>query len=149
VQDSANNAQEPVYLIPHPDVLSFVRQKTGRPDAEPEHDIFADLNCIADDFTRLVESFGKRFNVDTANYRWYFHTNEEDHSIGGMLFKPPHERVRRIPINTLRLWEMANMGYWNIEYPEYAIPSSRVDYVINILLFFAGALLLAWVAGSC
>jgi hypothetical protein len=146
VPDSENNIHEPEWLVPIEDVLSFVRRKTERPDADAADDIFADLHCTAKDFTKLVEAFGRRFNVDTSNYRWYFHTNEEDHSIGGMFFKPPYERVQRIPVTAERLWEMANVGYWNIEYPEHEIPSSRVDFLINILIFIAGALLLAWIA---
>jgi hypothetical protein len=146
VPDSENDITEPVWAVPLADVLSFVRRETERPDAEAGEDIFADLHCTAKDFTKLIEKFGRRFNIDTSNYRWYFHTNEEDHSIGGMFFKPPFERVKRIPVTAEMLWEMANVGYWNIEYPEHEIPSSRVDYLINILLFIAGALLLAWIA---
>jgi hypothetical protein len=146
VLDSENNDIEPVWTVPLEDVLSFVRKRTERPDAAADDDIFADLGCAAKDFTNLVEAFGRRFNVDTSNYLWYFHTNEEDHSIGGMFYKPPFERVQRIPVTAEMLWEMANAGYWNIAYPEHEIPSSRVDFLINILLFLAGALLLAYIA---
>ncbi|RYD97659.1 MAG: DUF1493 family protein [Sphingobacteriales bacterium] len=149
MQDSANNpelSEEVPYRIPLSDVLAFVRWKTDSPEATEDDDLFADLNCTGKDFTALVESFSMRFGVDTENYKWYFHTNEEDHSIGAMLYKPPHERVRRIPVTAVTLWHIANAGYWNIDYPEHEIPSSRVDFLINILLFIAGALLLAWIA---
>jgi hypothetical protein len=146
VSDSEIDSPQIEWRIPLDDVLAFVRRKTGRPDAEPGHDIFEDLGCRAKDFTKLVESFSLRFGADVSAYRWYFHTNEEDHSIGGMFYKPPFERVQRIPVTTEMLWKMANAGYWNIEYPEHEIPSSRVDFLINILLFIAGALLLAWIA---
>ncbi|TCJ17492.1 DUF1493 family protein [Flaviaesturariibacter flavus] len=146
MQDSENNTGEIQHGIPLADVLSFVRWKTGRPDAEAEQDLFEDLGCTGKKFTDLVEHFSMRFGADVSNYKWYFHTNEEDHSIGGMFYKPPYERVQRIPVTPLMLWEMANAGYWNIEYPEHEIPSSRVDYLINILLFIAGCLLLAYLA---
>lgn len=148
MQDFENNppAEEPAYRIPLEDVLHFVRWKTERADATATDDLFADLNCRGKDFTSLVEHFSMRFGTDVSAYRWYFHTDEEDHSIGGMFFKPPHERVQRIPVTAETLWHMANAGRWNIEYPEHEIPSSRVDFLINILLFIAGALLLAWIA---
>lgn len=145
--DSVNNPEEePVYRIPLEDVLSFVRWKTGQPEAGAEDDIFEALNCRGTDFTQLVEAFSMRFGTDTSAYRWYFHTNEEDHSIGGMFFKPPFERVQRIPVTAETLWHMANAGSWNLAYPEHEIPSSRLDIFINIILFIAGALLLAWIA---
>jgi hypothetical protein len=145
VQDLENNIEEPAYSIPLETVIDFVRQQTGRPDILDGDDIFADLNCTGKKMTQLVEAFSKRFNVDTTAYRWYFHTNEEDHSIGGMFFKPPYERVQRIPITPEMLWHMANAGQWNIDYPDHEIPSSRVDYLINILLFIGGAILLAYI----
>ncbi|GAB4092340.1 hypothetical protein [Flaviaesturariibacter terrae] len=144
--DSVNNPEEPVYRIPLSDVLAFVRWKTGRPDATEQDDIFGTLQCTGKAFTALVESFSMRFGTDISNYKWYFHTNEEDHSIGAMFYKPPYERVSRIIITAEDLWHMANAGTWNIQYPEHEIPSSRVDFLINILLFIAGALLLAWIA---
>ncbi|RYY67113.1 MAG: DUF1493 family protein [Chitinophagaceae bacterium] len=144
--DSVNNPEEPEIRIPLADVLAFVRRRTGRPDAEAQDDIFEDLQCRGKDFTKLVEGFSMRFGADISAYKWYYHTNEEDHSIGALLYKPPHERVSRIIITAEDLWQMANAGYWNIEYPEYEPPSSRVDFLINILLFIAGALLLAWIA---
>jgi hypothetical protein len=146
VQDSENNIIGPEWTIPLEDVLSFVRWKTGRPDAGADDDIFEKLGCTARKFTDLVEHFSMRFGTDVSNYKWYFHTNEEDHSIGGMFYKPPFERVQRIPVTAEKLWEMANAGYWNIDYPEHEIPSSRVDFLINVLLFIAGALLLAYIA---
>ena len=144
--DLENNPEEPVYRIPLSDVLSFVRWKTGRPDAEAGDDIFEKLQCTGKDFTSLVEAFSMRFGADVSGYKWYFHTDEEDHSIGALFYKPPQERVKRIIITPEDLWHMANAGYWNIEYPEHEIPSSRVDFLINILLFIAGALLLVWIA---
>ncbi|RYY86482.1 MAG: hypothetical protein EOO15_14390 [Chitinophagaceae bacterium] len=144
--DSVSNPDEIEYRIPLGDVLDFVRWKTGRADAQATDDIFETLDCKGKDFTKLVEAFSMRFGANVDPYRWYFHTNEEDHSIGAMFYKPPYERVKRIPVTAETLWHMANAGYWNIEYPEHEIPSSRVDYLINILLFIAGALLLAWIA---
>ncbi|RYY94247.1 MAG: DUF1493 family protein [Chitinophagaceae bacterium] len=138
--------EEPAYTIPLDDVLAFVRKKTEHPGAAPGSDLFADLHCTGKAFSSLVTDFGRAFNVDVSGYQWYFHTDEDDHSIGTMLFKPPNERVQRIPVTPEMLWVMANEGQWNIAYPEHEIPSSRADILINILLFLAGALLLAYIA---
>ncbi|GAA4327315.1 DUF1493 family protein [Flaviaesturariibacter amylovorans] len=138
--------EQPVYTIPLDEVLAFVRMQTKRPDAGADSDLFADLHCTGKSFNKLVEAFGREFNVDVTGYKWYFHTDEDDHSIGTMLFKPPNERVQRMPITPEKLWVMANEGHWNINYPEHELPSSRADIFINILIFIAGALLLAYIA---
>jgi hypothetical protein len=127
-------------------IQTFLAERLGEPVA-PDADIFADHGCTGADFTALITDFAHRFRVDVTPYRWYFHTNEEETTIGGMFFKPPHERVARIPITPLLLCEFANSGRWDVPYPEHEIPSSRADILITILVIFAVIFLLVYVAG--
>jgi hypothetical protein len=141
VQDSENRNYQPEQ------VLAFVRDKTGEPALEMDSDIFA-AGCTGKEFTEMVRSFGYRFHVITDNYLWYFHTNEEGINIGAVFFKPPFERVNRIPVTPGMLHEFANKGYWDIYYPEHEIPASRIDQLLNILLIFAIIFLLVYVASK-
>jgi hypothetical protein len=139
VQDSENN---PVSLEK---VMAFLEEKTGMVDLQAEADLFAS-GCTGKEFNELVRSFGRRFNVNTENYLWYFHTDEEGMNVGAVFVKPPYERVERIPVTPLMLSEFAETGNWDIQYPSHEIPASRLDHLLNILIIFAVAFLLVYVA---
>ncbi|MDB5251120.1 MAG: hypothetical protein JWP27_289 [Flaviaesturariibacter sp.] len=125
----------------------FLEERLG--EAVPlDADIFADLGCTGIRFTQLISAFGLRFDVDISAYRWYFHTNEDETTIGAMFFKPPYERVERIAVTPEMLLQFANSGWWDITYPEHEIPSSRADIFITILVIFAVIFLLMYVAGK-
>jgi hypothetical protein len=128
-------------------VLAFLRDKTGAPDLEMDSDLFA-TGSTGKELTEVVRSFGYRFHVNTDSYLWYFHTNEEGINFGAVFFKPPYERVNRIPVTPLLLLDFANKGYWDVYYPEHEIPSSRIDHLLNILLVFAIVFLLVYVASK-
>lgn len=128
------------------EILVFVQEQTGNSIVKLDADIFADLGCTGPDFTKLVNAFARTFDVNTSSYLWYFHTNEEEATIGSMFFKPPYERVSHIAVTPQMLLSFANSGYWDIAYPPHEIPSSRADILINILIVFAIIFLLIYVA---
>ena len=99
-------------------------------------------------FTELVRSFSQKFRVNTDNYLWYFHTDEEGMNVGSVFFKAPYQRVQRIPVTPFMLADFANKGYWEIHYPAHEIPASRLDHLLNILFFFAVAFLLIYVGSK-
>lgn len=141
MQDSENNPEA------LEQVLAFLEQKTGMVDLQPDTDLFAS-GCTGKQFNELVRSFGRRFNVNTENYLWYFHTDEEGMNMGAVFIKPPYERVERIPVTPMMLAAFAESGNWEIAYPQHEIPASRLDHLLNILIIFAVAFLLVYVAAK-
>jgi hypothetical protein len=140
VQDSENSCYE------LGDIFRFLREQAGLDEIDAGADLSEDLGFAGEGFTKLIRAFSLRFGVDISGYLWYFHTREEGATIGTMLFKPPHERVEHMPVTPELLLDVANKGFWDIDYPEHEIPSSRADILINILVVFAIIFLLLWVA---
>jgi len=82
------------------EIIDFIADKVG---ANPEEidlntDIFIELPCTGDDFHELIEAYAEKYSVDMKNYLWYFHADEEGTSFGGVVFSPPYQRVKRIPV---------------------------------------------------
>lgn len=113
------------------DIIEFVEDHVGARNVQPTDDIFGDLGCVGDDFHELIDKYAKKFQVDVSAYLWYFHADEEGYSIGRLFFKPPYERVTRIPITPDILLLFANSGKWDITYPGHTLPKSRKDLLIN------------------
>jgi hypothetical protein len=90
----------------------------------------------------MIEKYAKKYNVDMSAYLWYFHTDEEGfNSIGGQFFKPPYERVTRIPVTPQMLADFIVTKKWKVDYPAHEIPKHRTDLIINkiiLITFFAG-----------
>ena len=122
-----------------PDIKSFLEENVGCDEDEiiESCDIVKDLGCYGDDFDELMAAYSKKFHVDMTSYLWYFHTKEEGNSFGGMLFKAPNERVKRIPVTPTVLVDSANNGKWIISYPEHTLPKKRFDLTINLILVIA------------
>lgn len=72
-----------------------------------------------------------------SEYIWYFHHEEEGNwtSIGGIIFKSPNKRIKRIPITPKMLTEFANSKKWSVDYPEHNLPKYRYDIIINQIIF--------------
>lgn len=70
------------------DVIAFLKDLAGTDKVFPHTDIFRDLGMVGDDFHEMIETYAARYAVDMTNYRWYFHTDEEGWSFGGVFFKP-------------------------------------------------------------
>ena len=61
-----------------------------------------------------------------TDYLWYFHADEEGHSgIGQLFFKPPYEKVERIPVTPQMLADFIETKKWKVKYPEHDRPKSR------------------------
>lgn len=120
------------------EISLFLEKQIGCDLSEinPETDIHNDLGVSGDDFDEMMFEYSKKFKVDLKNYLWYFHSDEEGgwDSIGGSFFKPPYERVSRIPVTPILLLEFANLGKWDIKYPEHQLPKRRYDMIINGIL---------------
>jgi hypothetical protein len=117
-------------MIKIDEILGFIKEQIGIEYLESDSDIFK-LGVVGDDFDELIGKFSERFKIKMDNYLWYFHADEEGQSIGGLFFRPPNKRVSRIPITPLKLLEIANVGYWNIDYPKHQLPKRRFDIMIN------------------
>lgn len=76
--------------------------------ADDDEDLFGTLGIEGDDASKFMDAFAERFEVDGANYLWYFHHGEEDWSLGALFFKPIYRRVARIPITLAILTEAAS-----------------------------------------
>ncbi len=123
------------------DIYNFIAESSGvkADKLTPDTDLYKDIGIDGDDFFELEAEFGKRFSVDMANYRWYFHHGEEGgFNIGGLLFKPPYSRVMRIPVTPELLLQSANAHSWLLTYPEHELPPRRFDLLFN--LFFLGSI---------
>lgn len=127
-------------------IIDLVKEHTGKENVLPGTDIFDELDCAGEDFDNLLRKYKARFKVTMKQYLWYFHNNEEGENAGSVFFKPPYERVERIPVTPEMLLTYANIGKWSLAYPEHEIPSARVDFLINVLLVFAAIFLILYVA---
>ena len=108
---------------------------TDQYEIKPDTDIYNDLRCVGDDFFELLEMYSKHFSVDMSAFLWYFHSDGEGPpGIGQEFFKPPYDRVERIPVTPAMLTEFANSGKWSIEYPPHQIPKIRWDIRIDLIL---------------
>ena len=115
------------------DIETFISEKTFEKEIKPNTDIFNELGCTGDDFHELMEEYHKKFSVDMSNYLWYFHADEEGRNsgIGNIFFKPPYERVKRIPVTPQMLYKFANNGKWDLQYPTHKLPKYRIDIWIS------------------
>ena len=128
-------------------IYKFIAMSEGI-DVEKIHsdsDLNSELGIDGDDFSELVEKFEMEFGVRMDSYLWYFHHGEEGRSIGSLFFKPPFERVERIPVTPKILLQAAMTKEWPISYPEHQLPERRYDVLINQLIVL-GVLLwgIAW-----
>ena len=120
----------------HDDIIDFIKNITGSEEVNIDSDIYEDLNVVGDDFHELIEKWSIKYQVDMSKYHWYFHADEEGGwtSIGGIFFKPPYHRVRRIPITPRILTDFVNNAKWDLNYPVHTIPIKRFDILINKVL---------------
>jgi hypothetical protein len=118
------------------EIIAFVEKHTGASEVLENSDIVEDLGCDGDDFADLMDRFSKDFHVDISSYYWYFHHAEEGswNSVGGSFFRPPDQRVKRIPVTPKMLLGFAKSGKWEIQYPDHKVPGRRYDIVINQVL---------------
>lgn len=118
------------------EIIDFISEQTCTDKINPDADISNETGCTGDDFEDLISAFSKKYNVDIESYRWYFHSQEEGNwnSIGGSLFKPPNERVTRIPVTPVMLLNFAEKGKWDLSYPPHVLPKRRYDILFNQVL---------------
>jgi hypothetical protein len=116
------------------EIVAFIKDQTGCDKVAENSDITEDLGVYGDDFDELIVNFSKKFNVDISSCLWYFHCCEEGNSIGGAFFKSPDKRVKHIPVTPLMLFEFAQKGKWDIQYPDHKLPKRRYDILINQVL---------------
>ncbi len=117
------------------DILKVIEEFSGETNIAIDDDIY-EIGLIGDDFEDLMELYASRFNVDMTSYLWYFHTDEEGSpGLGGYFFRPPNERVTRIPVTPRMMLDFANSGKWAIVYPEHTIPKRRWDLTFNLIVF--------------
>ncbi|WP_296595421.1 DUF1493 family protein [Phenylobacterium sp.] len=110
-------------------------------------DLFDVLGIDGDDAFEFIDAFAGRFSIDVSSYRWYFHHGEEGFGPGGLLFRSPDRRVKRIPISVEVLSEAVRTGRWPIDYPPHSLPKVRWDIRLNQafgLLILASVVLWAW-----
>ena len=117
-------------------IISFLTDLLACEKITSQTDIFSDLGVVGDDFHEMIEKYSKIFKVDMTSYLWYFHADEEGHSIVGSFFKAPYERVKRITVTPKMQTDFANKGKWSIAYPEHTLPKRRYDIIINRVLVF-------------
>lgn len=123
------------------EIRNFLEDFSGVYPDNPNIDIFKDMGVVGDDFHEMIEKYSSKYHVDMSEYLWYFHTDEEGHSIGRLFFKPPYVRVQRIPVTPQMLSDFIVTKKWKIDYPQHSIPKYRRDSTINKILaitFLAG-----------
>ncbi|MEQ9288123.1 MAG: DUF1493 family protein [Cyclobacteriaceae bacterium] len=126
------------------EITNFLEDYTNVSQLNPNSDLFNEHGVVGDDFHNMMDKFATTYNVDMSNYIWYFHSDEEGQNIGSVFFKPPYERVKRIPITPKLLSEVAELKTWNIIYPQHKIPTFRVDILINYILILGFLLVVAF-----
>ncbi len=118
------------------EIQFFLEEQIGVYPSNPTADIFLDLGVVGDDFSEMMLAYAEKYQVNMENYLWYFHHDEEGQNLGGLFFKPPHQRVERIPITPELLARCTQTKKWEMDYPEHDIPGQRLDLRINQVIFF-------------
>ncbi len=118
------------------EIIEFVRNETASKIVSFDSDIERDLGCTGDDFPELMDKYSKKYNVEMANYLWYFHHAEEGNSFGSNFFSAPNEIVNHIPVTPNLLLKFAENGKWNLKYPEHKLPKRRYDLIANQIFLF-------------
>ena len=126
------------------DIISFVAVETASKKVHENSDIDRDLRWTGDDFDELMEKYAQRYQVDMSSYLWYFHSAEEGNNLGSAFFKAPNELVEHIPITPKMLFEFAQKGKWDLEYPEHTLPKRRYDLIVNGVLVVLSLILLRY-----
>ena len=130
------------------EIAEWVRQETRyRGSVDAATTLEEDLGVVGDDMEELLEAYRDRYGVDMRSYLWYFHTDEEGSSLGGLIFRSPSRRVPRIPITIAMLADFARSKSWSVEYPSHELPQKRWDVALDRLLFALAflALLALWI----
>lgn len=120
-------------------IYDFLVEMHGckRSELTPDCDLRKDLGIDGDDFSELIESFAKRYQVEMNSYRWYFHHREEGWNLGALFFKPPYEQVETIGICPQLLLNAAQTKMWPISYPSHQLKEGRPDIKFNTFLFIS------------
>jgi len=117
------------------DIRNFLEDYSGVYPDDPDIDIFKDMGVVGNDFHEMIEKYSKLYDVDLSDYLWYFHADEEGfNGIGRHFFKPPYERVQRIPVTPQMLADFIVTKKWQVEYPPHDIPKQRTDLTINTII---------------
>jgi hypothetical protein len=112
-------------------IFDFVAEYSGKNGLKENSDIEMEFGVYGDDWEEMIEKFSSKYNVDMTSYLWYFHSGEEGMGLGRLFFKPPNERVNRIPITPNDLLRIATKQKWDIEYPKHELPKRRYDIIIG------------------
>lgn len=126
------------------EIRNFLEDYSATYAEDPDIDIYEDMGITGDDFHEMINKYAKTYDVDMSEYLWYFHTDEEGSSFGGQFFKPPYERVKRIPVTPRMLASFIETKKWKIDYPPHKIPKVRKDLIINkilVITFLAGLII--------
>ncbi|PKP16969.1 MAG: hypothetical protein CVU07_05180 [Bacteroidetes bacterium HGW-Bacteroidetes-23] len=119
-------------MISEKEIINFIEKEFWKSNLNSDSDIFETLKITGDDCEDLLFKYKEKFDVDFDSFLWYFHFDEETSPfIGGLFFKSPCQRVKRIKITPKMLSEFANSKVWNIDYPEHKLPKYRFDILIN------------------
>jgi hypothetical protein len=123
------------------DIYNLIAQECAviESDLKPNTDIFEELGVVGDDFSELIEEYSKQFDVRMESYRWYFHGNDEGYNPLAYIFKPPNEKVERIPVTPKMLLDFAHSKEWGLNYPDHDEPTDRRDLTysnIGLLVIF-------------
>ena len=118
------------------DIIDFTKDISGEDEITADSEICNGIGLFGDDFHEFINKFASKFNVDMSEYLWYFHAEEEGgwNSIGGLFFDPPYKKVKKISVTVSMLFDFANNGKWDINYPEHKLPKKRYDILINQIL---------------
>lgn len=133
-------------MITLEEIIDFIKDCLKEDNIFPDNDIFS-LGIYGDDMDELLGSYQKKYAVNFDNYLWYFHNEEEisnNFSIGKIFFKPPYDKVKRIPITPELLTKFANTKVWEINYAEHQIPKFRYDILIDQIIFGGLALIVIY-----
>lgn len=127
------------------EIKNFLEDYSGVHQESADTDILLDMGVSRDDFDEMIEKYAEKYQVDMSGYLWYFHSDEEGFGMGRFFFKPPYERVKRIPVTPKMLADFAVTKKWKIEYPHHKVPEHRPDLAFNkasIIVFLV--ILIIW-----
>ncbi len=98
------------------EIRNFLEDYSSVYSDNPDIDIFKDMGIKGDDFHEMINTYAEKYGIDMTDYLWYFHCNEEGHSIGKTFITTPYEKVKRIPVTPKILASFIETKKWKVDY---------------------------------
>jgi hypothetical protein len=124
-------------------IIDFLKEQSLEDEINAQTNVCDDIGMSGDDFDEMMTAFAEKFSVDMASYLWYFHSEEEGSWTTLSLFPRANEQVKRIPLTPTILTDFANLGKWDMVYPEHKVTLTEYNdyFTLSIFIILIGVII--------